>query len=403
MRVRHTLTFAAALLVGCAAPSEDDAAEDDLAEGEAAIVTDDPASAPVATEALRFRAACEQGTPITVAAVGDVLLHSSLQRQAYASPEGARTTWSAFAARFAEADLAYANFEGPAADGLTFGGPAPDPGRRFDGAVYAGFPHFNYHPSVLGDLRDAGFDVISTANNHSLDRKSAGADRTVDNVRASGLAFTGTRRAGDRASPWYAITEAKGVRVAWLACTFSTNGLPDPHRQVLGCYRDRREVVATVRELAGRADVDAVIVTPHWGDKEYTFQVAPKERALAKELVDAGATAILGSHPHVLQPWEKVQSQDGREALVAYSLGNFVSSQPELATKTSAIVYVGLTKPANGKAFVNGVRHEPIEMTRRPSTLRPAGREAGALVDRLLGPWNRVRTGEPVMTNPDCR
>src|SRR5690606_33385277 len=122
--------------------------------------------------------------------------------------------------------------------------------------------------------------------------------------------------------------------------TKNTNRVPDDFNQVLRCG-DGSTVEQTIAQLraTGRyakrePKVDAVIVTPHWG-KEYTHEVGDKERELARKWIEAGALAVIGSHPHVVQPWERIVAEDGREGLVLYSLGNFASHQPELPRRSS--------------------------------------------------------------------
>ena len=208
--------------------------------------------------------------------------------------------------------------------------------RSYDRRFYAGGENgvlvFNFHPSVVADIKAGGFDIVSTANNHAADRGPLGIDRTIDALEAARLAFTGTRRQNETAParPWGTITRAKGFAVAWLACTYATNGMPDPHAQVLGCFGPRGEpgvaVLDEIRRLAADPDIDAVILTPHWGN-EYQPQPDESQRRLAHEAIDAGAAAVVGSHPHVLQPWERYEARDGREGLIVYSSGNFISGQ----------------------------------------------------------------------------
>src|SRR5690606_19519399 len=96
-----------------------------------------------------------------------------------------------------------------------------------------------------------------------------------------------------------------------------------------------------IRTLAKRPDVHAILFTPHWG-AEYQHTPDAKQKALAREVLDAGATAVIGTHPHVVQPIEKYTTQDGRETLIAYSLGNFISNQIGLPRLSSAILMLGL-------------------------------------------------------------
>ena len=358
---------------------------------------------------LTFSRACEPGARMTVAAVGDVLLHGKLQEQAYSKPDGFISLWGNVRDLLEQADLTYANLEGPTAAGVNSAGKdVSDPGKVFDGVVYSSYPMFNYHPSLGADLVASGVDVVSTANNHSLDRRPLGIDRTLSAVDAVGLAHTGTRANGDTTSPWYTITQQGGLNLAWLACTYATNGIADPHAQVLRCFSQADLVEQLVRELSGRADIDAVIVTPHWG---LEYQATPEQEQvdLAHRMLDAGATAILGSHPHVLQPWEKYVTSDGRETFVIYSLGNFVSGQTHLPRRSTLLLYLGMTKFADGSVGVNGVRYVPLHVSRRDNGIvaeaidRVGGlADSRALTVGMFGSWNVFPPDAEVVTNPQC-
>lgn len=396
---------ATAASAGCAV--EQGATEDDDADGEGAGTSEDAVTnAPRASGPLRFSDACAGGEKITIAAVGDVLLHKGLQVQATTAQNRFKSLWSGMSHLVAQADVAYANLEGPTAEGVNKSGSATrDPGLTFDDNVYSSYPIFNYHPSLADDLKSTGFDVVSTANNHSLDRRAIGADRTIENLRRANLAYTGTRPSTDPSHPWHTVTNTRGVRLAWLACTFSTNGIPDTKSQVLDCYKNRSEVLSTIRSLKDRSDVDAVIVTPHWG-AEYTHTPASQEKKLAHDMLDAGAIAVLGGHPHVVQPWEKHVTPDGREGFVIYSLGNFVSGQSQLPRRSSLVLYLGLTKTRAGKVVVNGVRHVPLTMRRwtvEPSDKAQGAADSFALTTQIFGEWNRLASDAPLVTNPECR
>jgi hypothetical protein len=357
--------------------------------------------------AIEFAAACSAGPRLTLAAVGDVLLHGPLQQQAIA--RGARdrfaSLWAPVRDLLAAADVTYANFEGPTAAGVAATGRATtDPGLRFDGVVYSSYPQFNYHGYLVDDLKSSGFDVVSTANNHSLDRRELGADRTIERLREVGMPYTGTRRRDEPDAPWHTVTEQGGFRLAWVACTYGTNGLPDPRQQVLGCWEDETELRGLIGRLRGTAGIDAVIVTPHWGE-EYTASPSRAQRDLARRLVDAGATLVLGSHPHVLQPWEKLKAADGREALVIYSLGNFVSGQTHLARRSTLLLYVGLTRTSQG-VVVNGVSYVPMIMNTRDGVrgVEAIDRAGGSTDSRALtvgmfGTQNLQDPAQPIRTS----
>ncbi|MCA9586440.1 MAG: CapA family protein [Myxococcales bacterium] len=396
-----SVTALGATSTGCAADTGGEESEDDEPG-----TTEDAINAPRASGPLRFSHACDAGEKITIAAVGDVLLHKGLQVQSVDASDHFKSLWRGMSHLVAQADVAYANLEGPTAEGVNKSGSSVrDPGHTFDDNVYSSYPMFNYHPSLVDDLKSTGFDVVSTANNHSLDRRAVGADRTIANLERAGLAFTGTRPSTDASRPWHAMTTTRGVRLAWLACTFSTNGIPDSKKQVLHCYENRSEVLQTIRDLSARRDVDGVIVTPHWGE-EYMHTPRSQEKQLAHDMLDAGATAVLGGHPHVVQPWEKHVTPDGREGFVIYSLGNFVSGQSQLPRRSSLVLYLGLTKGRDGKVFVNGVRHVPLTMRRwtvEPSDKASDATESMALTTQIFGEWNRMKSDERLVTNPECR
>jgi hypothetical protein len=338
-----------------------------------------PIAPPPDEQTPRFAEACVAGDTLTIAAVGDLLLHHELQIQAYASPDNFLAVWGGVRDLLAQADLSYANLEGTVAAGLDRKGEAiGDPGRVFDKRVYSSYPRFNYHASLLDDLLASGIDVVSTANNHALDREPPGVDATIAALDRVKLAHTGTRTRGS-AGPWHTLTQARGITVAWLACTESTNQIPDPEAQVLRCHEPKGALEEMVRALIAEPTVDAVIVTPHWG-KEYQPEPTRAQRGLAARLAAAGATAVLGSHPHVLQPWETLPGAGGRETLVLYSLGNFASHQPELPRRSSMVLYLGLTRPPGQKARVHGVRYVPLHV-------RQSGEQYFVeAIDRVGGP-----------------
>ena len=307
---------------------------------------------------------------LTVLAVGDVLLHDMVQKWGAGQKDGYAGLFKPTQDLIQAADIAFANLEGPAAQGVASNGKeVRDPATRYDKSVYRGYPMFNYHPSIVTDLKTAGFDILNLANNHAMDRHQLGADRTIANVKAAGLAHTGTRSREAMTAPWYAITPVKAAggtfNIAWLGCAYGTNEVPDREKQVLHCWNQTDEILALIKELAAKPDIHAVFFTPHWG-AEYQHKPEARQVALAKQAIEAGATAVIGQHPHVMQPFEKVTTADGREGLVLYSLGNYVSNQIGLPRLSSAITLLGLTPGANGKLVMSAFGWVPIRMVVRP-------------------------------------
>jgi len=359
---------------------------------------------------ITFQGACREGEEITIAAVGDIMMHDIVQLSASllmdpaAGGPDARIV-SGFTRLFEKvqpdldrADLLLGNLETPIAkdlvpefykgpDGLTYAREIEvAEGILYDGRAYGrtllkGFiPNFNAHPLLASALCAAGWDVVSTANNHALDRAVNGVDSTIDALREAGLAFTGTIRHdeivdsdgdGRPDDTPYALIEIQGVRVAFLAFANLVNGIlglfgvPDTCYQVSRFYdnflrEEEERVTEAVAKARSEGGADLVVVSAHWGF-EYREKHDPAQRAWARALVDSGADIILGHHPHVLQPMEKLIAADGREAVVFYSLGNFISAlwRPEL--EATAIVYIGV-KRSEERTFVAGVQYVPVEI-----------------------------------------
>ena len=331
---------------------------------------------------------CLDDDRISLVAVGDVLLHRALQRRAAA--QGYLSLWQAAAPWFLGADIAIANLETPTAPCFVRGGrQVGDPGLVFDDRVYQGYPLFNAHPAAIDALRAAGVSVVTTANNHALDRGPAGLDATLEELARRGMHQTGTIRRGAPRDFVLRIRSRMGV-LSLIGCSYSTNGIPDPQRQVLMCHEDRDELLGLVGHEASRPRSAGVIVLPHWGI-EYSHSPARRDRDLARDLVAAGAIAVIGTHPHVVQPWEVIPGAAG-DALVAYSTGNFVSAQRSLPRATGQMVVAELCRGPAGVVLA-GAGWVPVLMVadRHGLTLmlpEPGARgvpgQARALVERLV-------------------
>jgi len=322
-----------------------------------------------AASPLNFSEACSNEENIRIIAVGDILLHQQLQKQAIRDQKSLRfqSLWSTLIPTLQSADIAYANLEGPTADGVLRSGKIKnDVGFVYDNKVYSEYALFNYHSHLVTDIKASGFDVVSTANNHALDRWSIGADKTIEALRREDLLFTGTKTSlAKSAETWHTVTTVKNRNIAWLACTYSTNGMPDDAGQVLFCFENRKYLLGLVSKLAADPKIDAVIVTPHWG-QEYQLVHNKQQTELGRQLLEAGATAVIGTHPHVVQPWEKYITRDGREGFIIYSTGNFVSGQKLIERKTSLMLSLHLTGKPNEKMSIRGVEFAPLLMKITP-------------------------------------
>lgn len=368
---------------------------------------------PVPAQASRvsFKRACEAGDKIIISAIGDILPQSAMAEQAYRSSIGFESLWSKLTPIFQSADIAFGNLEGPTAAGVSKSGRLKtDPGPVLDLDVYTGTSFsFNYHPRIVGDLQRSGFDVISMANNHALDRGLVGLDRTIDAFEQRELPLVGARRSSEVGAPKPVVTEARGFRVAWIGCSEAMNG-GNSRGAILRCMDDANEITLQIQRLNQDRSIDAVIVAPHWGD-EYRHITHNRQRVLARRFLDAGAAAIVGSHPHMLQEMESYRTRDGRDTVIAYSLGNFMSGQGKVAGhKLSALLFIGLTKRPGEKAWVNGVSYYPLWVNRGPHTTDLVSRspqapkaEVARIMYSLFDRSRELKAGQGLKTNLECQ
>lgn len=303
---------------------------------------------------LQYSASCSGATTANISFIGDVLVHRAIYESVANGTKQFSQIWYRTDSMIQKADFSVANLEGPAALGIdSKGKDRGDVGFVYDGNVYSGTNFvFNFHPRILNNLKSSGYDLISFANNHSMDRYSIGVDKTIAAARDVGLLTAGARIAQEREASFATVTNIKGINVAFVACTESLNGRSDAKNQILNCYNNQTE--ALIASLSKNSSVDFVVVMPHWGE-EYKPSPNSRQVSFAKKYIEAGAGAVIGSHPHVLQPWEKYVAKDGREALIIYSMGNFVAWQSGINRKTGPVAYLGLAKRGNGQAEITGV------------------------------------------------
>lgn len=203
-----------------------------------------------------------------------------------------------------------------------------------------GYPTFNAPTEVLDTAARLGFDVLTLATNHALDKGETGLVNTLDYLHTNypDILTTGTASSYEEYMT-IPIIEVQGIKIAVLNYTYGTNDIPLPNSYCVNMLSDRSKIEEDIRRAGEQADF--VIVAPHWGN-EYQLKPSTEQRQLAQFFADCGADLIIGTHPHVVQPMEWVTSADGREVLVYYSLGNFVSAQAQLPRALGGMAKVTL-------------------------------------------------------------
>lgn len=231
---------------------------------------------------------------------------------------------------------------------------------------YSGYPAFRSPSQLLEALKFAGFDVLTTANNHCLDGGESGAIYTLDELDKYGFLHTGTARSNEERNR-VLILEKNDIRVAILAYTYGTNSreklaLSDRLSCTVNFSNDKDSLINDI-QAAKNADVHKIILCMHWGTEN---QRTPDkdQKALADELFSMGVDIILGSHPHVLQPIErkKITAEDGeeKEVLLVYSLGNFISNQQSKYKDSGIILSINIVRnEENGKVEIKDIYYIP--------------------------------------------
>ncbi|HZK43802.1 MAG TPA: CapA family protein [Syntrophomonadaceae bacterium] len=280
---------------------------------------------------------------ITLTAAGDCLMHNT-QIMAGLQADG---TYN-FDTYFREVedliragDYAAVTFEAPMA------------GKE---KVYTGYPVFNSPDAIANTFKDSGFDLIVTSNNHILDKGITAALRTMQIYKDVGLDTVGTYMTEEE-SRKFLIKDIRGVKVGYLGYGYGTNGIPVPKGyEFFFNFLDEDKILADIKAI--RSEVDILIVMLHWG-VEYSIKPTQEQEILAKEILRAGADAIIGSHPHVIQPMEIVEI-DGQKKVIAYAIGNFISHQRGVERNSGIVLKLKFSKDFNdGRITLEEVSYTP--------------------------------------------
>ncbi len=296
----------------------------------------------------------------TFAATGDVFPHINIQM--VAESLGYDYLFDHVRPFLQSADIAYTNFDG----------------AMLANSPYTGYPAFNYNPALGMALKHAGIGVVSTANNHIMDRGPEGIDATLAVFEEAGIMQHGTVPTSASEEPRSVYLpiiltrDGVSIKVAFLSFSWGTNGLADPYNQVNLLWNAsdygqqsgiRQQVLDDIAQA--KRETDVVIVAAHWG-QEYQMYPNPMQVEGAMKMAQAGADVILGAQPHTLQPVD-ILDTNGRKTLVIYSLANFLADQAVFQASsfsdTSVIFYVGIVRRSDGSVAVSGYRYLPIMMT----------------------------------------
>ena len=310
-----------------------------------------------------FAIAAKDTAPVqdlTIVATGDLLIHQPVWDRALVNGNGVyrfRPMFAAIRPTIRGADLALCHMETPLG-----------PGRP------SGFPIFNTPPALAYAVKWAGFDACTTASNHSVDQGRAGVRSTILALRRAGLRHTGTARSR-REAQRILLMDVEGLKVAILAATYSTNGLPLPSPWSVKLIRPA-QIIRDARR-ARRLGAELVIVNLHWG-VEYVHTPTADQIRVARQLRRSGAVdLIVGQHAHVVQPIRRLWGR-----FVVYGEGNFLSAQTSQCCPgptQDGLVAVARVRVAGAKVTVRRVDYVPIYVRRPDFVVVPVGARLGQL------------------------
>ncbi|WP_168198271.1 CapA family protein [Crassaminicella thermophila] len=266
---------------------------------------------------------------IKISAVGDIMVHGPQLRAQYNQNKeeyNFKNNFQFVKPYISQADIALCNLE------TTFGGVNKG---------YSSFPKFNTPDSLGEAIKDAGFDAVITANNHTIDSGGKGVFRTIKELKKLGLDVVGTKE--NEACENFIVKKVKNVKFGIIAYTYETpkwgnhktlNSLIVP-KEVESCINtfnyanvdeDLKKMKKEIQRMREQG-VEVIIFYLHWGN-EYHREPNKYQKKIAQYLTDVGVDIIFGSHPHVLQPIEFMENENRKKkTLVVYSMGNFLSNQ----------------------------------------------------------------------------
>lgn len=236
---------------------------------------------------------------------------------------------------------------------------------------YQGYPYFNSPDSYLAALKDAGFDILSVANNHSLDSLIDGAIKTRQKVFEYGMMPVGS---GPSVNDGVYYRVINGIKIAFLSYTYCTNQFTQFEKDgfrvnSLNMYQEPliQEMLSVVRKAADNSDFTVVMIHFGWS---YVYSPDSWQKSLTQRLLDSGADFVAGNHPHVLQPMGYTNNGDNQRAFQIYSLSNFISHQrfagnPPVSRDAGVILRLTLEK-ADDLTVIGDIQYLPTWVRMEP-------------------------------------
>ena len=225
---------------------------------------------------------------------------------------------------------------------------------------YSGYPYFNAPDDYIYALKDAGFDLLVTANNHALDQGWKGVQRTIEVINENRLYHTGTFISQDDRDS-VRIFEINSIRIAILAYSENTNGVQIPKGKDFVINLIDEELIRKDIYKARQKNVDIVVVHLHYGP-EYNREPSDYQKEIVQKIIKMGADIIIGGHPHVIEPTKIFKTNNAKldSGFIAYSMGNFISNQRWRYSDAGVILNIQISKNIfTDSVYIDDVNYLP--------------------------------------------
>lgn len=285
-------------------------------------------------------------TTVRIAAVGDILCQMDMINDAYSNGEYNFNTMFSNINKFVKnSDVALGTLE-----------------TNFTSNNYSGTGKYNAPVEFLSAVKESGVSLVSLAHNHILDYKLDGFNETVEKIQEQEISITGIANNKENENSEFTgiIKDVKGIKIAFLGYTYginNENNLTEEEKTVANLYSE--ELASKDIEYA-KQNSNYIIIIMHWGNVNDST-VSQEQKEITGFLINQGVDMILGSHPSVVEPMEIIQDNEGKNILVAYSLGNYISSFKYENADVELILNIQITKTSDSdKAVLQKVDYTPI-------------------------------------------
>lgn len=237
-----------------------------------------------------------------------------------------------------QADIAVVNFE-----------------TTLPGSNYSGYPIFGAPDDFAVALKDAGFNIFLTANNHILDKGAKALERTITVLDSIKVRHAGVFKDSEKRDLYYPLMMIKnGIRIAMLNYTSHTNGYKVTPPNIVN-YIDKVQILKDI-DLAKQMKADIIVANMHWGE-EYVLKHNKEQQQLADFLIKNGVRLVIGHHPHVVQPIDIQKDSLGIKNVVVYSTGNFVSNMKIVNATGGILVRIDISKDGDNPVKIDSCEY----------------------------------------------